>query len=71
MNKGNNEIAGVHFDSKRNKYMSAIFINGKHINLGRFYTKEIASQVYNTAINFSHLFDGDMPNFRNTIKSLI
>jgi hypothetical protein len=40
---------GVCWDKIRNKWKSAIHVNGKIINLGRFFTKEEAAIAYNEA----------------------
>jgi hypothetical protein len=40
---------GVCWDKARNKWKSGIHVNGKLINLGRFYTKEEAALSYNEA----------------------
>lgn len=47
-------IKGVRFDRDRNKWSARIGLNGKTIHLGRFETKERASQAYAKAAPLIH-----------------
>jgi len=54
----------------RNKWSTMIKIEGKKRYLGSFDNKEKALQIYQTALNNIHLFDGDSSNFRKVISQL-
>ena len=47
-------LLGAHFDKKRNKYESSIWVNGKRIRLGRFNTAEEAHTAYVAAKRVHH-----------------
>jgi len=47
---GSSKYVGVHFDAKRNKFVSMIYNNGKKKNLGRFINEIDAANAYKKAL---------------------
>ena len=47
-------LLGAHYDKKRNKYESALWVNGQRIRLGRFDTAEEAHSAYVKAKRIHH-----------------
>ena len=66
----NNNLTGITFDKRKNKYQARIIINNKKIHLGLFNNKNIAHLFYKLAINNITLYNGNNNDFRNLIKSI-
>lgn len=62
------EYLGVHFDKKRNKWVSSIFLKSKTISLGYFNNEKNAAKFYEIALKNKNIFNGDTSFFKYQIR---
>lgn len=59
---------GVYKRKGRDKFTSALKINGKVVHLGNFTNEIEAHEIYEEAVKNIHKYNGDKPKFRKLIK---
>ena len=67
--KSSSSYTGVHWNSRKNKWTSTIYINNKKIFLGLFTDEIKASELYEKALNNISLFKGCNNEFRQLLKN--
>lgn len=53
-NRGKSKYKGVHWDKRSNKWRAEIWVNRKHLRLGRFDCELDAAKAYDTAAKLYH-----------------
>ena len=66
--KSSSSYTGVHWDSRKKKWTSTIYINNKKVFLGLFTDEIKASKLYEKALNNISLFKGCNNEFRQLLK---
>jgi len=69
--KNTPRIKGAAFEKETCKWVSSIYIKGKHITIKRFTTSDEAVACTEKAISNRHLYKGDNKKFRETILELL
>ena len=65
----NNPYTGISYNKTKKYWRASIQINGKNIALGCNKIPEIASNLYNIALENINYYDGNNENFRSLIRS--